>query len=64
MASRVFAGLNRLFASIVLASAGPDQYKNALSRTATWVYRPSAKMPDPEEASDEEVAMCSLWPDL
>lgn len=27
MASWVFAGLNRLFASIVLASAGPDQYK-------------------------------------
>ncbi len=23
----VFAGPNRLFASIVLASAGPDQYK-------------------------------------
>ncbi len=27
MASRGFAGLNRLFASIVLASAAPDQYK-------------------------------------
>ncbi len=27
MASWFFAGLNRLFASIVLASASPDQYK-------------------------------------
>ena len=27
MASGVFAGLNPPFASIVLASAGPDQYK-------------------------------------
>ena len=27
MASLVFAGPNWLFASIVLASAGPDQYK-------------------------------------
>jgi hypothetical protein len=27
MAIRVFAGRNRLFASIMLASAGHDQYK-------------------------------------